>query len=119
MNIKNYLFKILFELTVKLRGESFYQTLEFYKKTQYFSLEDLLELQTKKLIDILGHARSHIPYYRNVIPLGIESLEDLKLLPTLEKDALRNHSSELINTKFGHLQRTKTSGGSTGAPVRS
>lgn len=116
MKIRNYIFKLLFDITLKIRRENFYAILEEYEKNQYLPVEDLKSIQLKKLKSIINHARINVPYYKDKLPHEIESLTDLEHLPTLDKDTLRLKHTSLF-TNYGHLKREKTSGGSTGAPV--
>ncbi len=116
MELKNLFFRILFNFTLKIRKEDFKKILNYYNTTQYQSLNQLQSIQIEKLNSLIDHARRKVPYYRDILPKEIRSLDDLNTIPLLEKENLRLKSHTLI-TKYGHLQRTKTSGGSTGAPV--
>lgn len=116
MNLRNNLFKLLFEFTLKLRGESFYDILALYEKNQYLPKDRLTSIQLEKLNSIISWAKSNTIYYSDKVPSKVTSLEELASIPLLDKDILRANQNQLIS-KFGHLQRSKTSGGSTGAPV--
>lgn len=64
-------------------------------KSQYYSKEDISELQRNELLRILKHSIQNVPYYRDVCKqsgLSIDdfnSLEDMKKLPILEKEKIR------------------------------
>lgn len=116
MEFKNLIFRILFNFTLKIRKEDFNKILDYYNKTQYQSFNQLQSIQIEKLNSLIDHARRNVPYYRDILPREIRSLDELDTIPFLEKENLRSKHYSLF-TKYGHLQRTKTSGGSTGAPV--
>jgi phenylacetate-CoA ligase len=98
----------------------------FYRKSQYWSREQIEQYQDKKLIEIIRHAGIHIPYYRNLfqeIGLDINSFrgrQDMDKIPLLDKEMVRKNYSAFIadyidqnNTKWWR----KTSG-STGTPLK-
>lgn len=114
--LNRFFFKYIFYLTLKLRREWFLPELRDLQKSQYWSREQLERKQLEKLRKIVSHARENIPYYQEKIPLEINRLADIRNIPLLDKDELRNHSKEFMWNKGLH-QRLKTSGGSTGAPI--
>lgn len=94
------------------------------ERSQYFSIERLRELQTRKLGAMLAHAYEQTPYYRKLFdecgfkPSEFKDPRDLKRLPILGKDQVRRQQSEFLasSLKNGPLSVFKT-GGSTGVPV--
>jgi phenylacetate-CoA ligase len=95
------------------------------KQSEQFSREELDELQLTKLQRILQHAYSHVPHYRDafdkvgVHPEEIKSVEDLRWLPLLEKNAVRKRLYFHLfsdNHRKRDMLRIATSG-STGEPL--
>lgn len=117
--IKYYLKKLIRE------GFTFKKIFAELKKTQYFSQEQIDELQNKKLQKLIKHCYKNIPYYKelfdklNLKPSDIQTKEDLKKLPYLDKYIVKENFDKLIaKNKFKFLvYETKTSG-TTGTPGR-
>lgn len=95
-----------------------------YLKTQWSGLEEIRERQRKRLIRVVTHAFANVPYYREVFdrlslsPDKIQSLEDLRKLPILDKEVIRSRQSDFLarDLKEYHPRR-KATGGSTGRPL--
>ena len=118
MSINSFFFKyfVYFPTTI-LRMEFPYFILNKLNKTQYLSKHSIHEIQFTKLSALLKHARSTTSYYKDNLPEKIDSLDDIKSLPILDKETLRGRSNQFISSKPCGLTASKTSGGSTGAPV--
>ncbi len=93
-------------------------------KSQYWPEEKLKELQWKLLSKTLDHCFTHVAYYRNLIQkLGVHrgdfrSLEDLSLLPILNKEDVIRHHDELKVDRFDRYHaRTVRTSGTTGTPI--
>ena len=78
----------------------------------------------RRLQALLAHAYEHAAYYRRVFdqagvrPEAIESLDDLRRLPTLSKREVREHLSDLLADNYPKEKlRRDSTGGSTGIPV--
>jgi len=105
-------------------GKVFWKTYNFLQESQWWSREKLEEYQMQQLSKLLHHAYENVPYYRNIFderglrPENIQDFEDLKKLPYLTKDVIKEHKNEFISKihKKRHLEPTRT-GGSTGSPL--
>lgn len=94
-------------------------------KSQYFSQSQIDELQNKKLRKIIQHCYRNVPYYRELFdtlglkPKDIQTKEDLRKLPYLDKYIVKENFDKLIaKNKLRILAyETKTSG-TTGTPGR-
>lgn len=92
--------------------------------TQWWTAEQLEELQGARLRALLEHAYANVPYYRRVfderrlVPGDITSLDALQLLPILTKDDVRRNLRELVarNIDPSRLYFFMT-GGTTGTPL--
>lgn len=118
MNLNSFIFKyfVYYPITL-LRLEFPYLTLKNLRKTQYYSIESIQEIQLRKLSKLIKHAKKTTGFYKDRLPEDIASLDDITLCPILDKDQLRNNQEQFISSKFCGLTASKTSGGSTGAPV--
>jgi phenylacetate-CoA ligase len=106
-----------------LRGRQTLQTLGELEQSQWHSPEALAQLSFLRLLDALGHAERHVPFYRKrfaefgVRVSQIKAPEDLAAFPIVTKDDVRKHPQEFVAENFrGHLHRSST-GGSTGASM--
>lgn len=93
-------------------------------KTQWFTLEELEEVQNERLRMVIRHAYQKVPYYRrifderNLKPTDVQSKEDLELLPILTKNDVRQHFCELIAKDSESYKPTlQHTSGSTGQPL--
>jgi phenylacetate-CoA ligase len=102
----------------------FRETYAFLQESQWWSREKLEEYQIQQLSKLLFHAYTNVPYYRRVFderglkPKDIRNLDDLRKLPYLTKDIIRENLNELIATNYPkHKFQFVTTGGSTGIPM--
>lgn len=97
---------------------------EFLEESQWWSKEKLEAYQMQQLQELLNHAYKNVPYYQKVFderglkPKGIQDFNDLKKLPYLTKEIIRENLSNLMaqNYPSSKLQYV-TTGGSTGTPL--
>ncbi len=94
------------------------------EKNQWFSHEQLEQLQGEKLQQILRHAYKNVHYYRKIFderglkPDEIEQPNDLRKLPILTRDDVRQYFRELQATNMGQYEPyLRHTGGSTGTPL--
>lgn len=94
-------------MTVDFKLSDFFYPISILKlkaefdKSQWFSKEEFTTYQTKKLREIILHAYINVPYYNelfskiNLRPEDFKSLSDLKKLPVLSKEDLKNNFIKL------------------------
>lgn len=87
--------------------------------------EELMGLQTQRLQQLMQHCYHHVPYYHNLFdslgikPEEIQTREDLKRLPVMTKQTVRDHYNELISDDAARRSHQNAStGGSTGTPMQ-
>lgn len=118
MNINSFFFKFLvYYPTTILRMELPYFIQRKLTKTQYLSTEQIKSIQVKRLAALVKHARETTVFYGNLPQSSIEGLDDIRQLPVIDKEILRNNNDQFLSSKFCGLTASKTSGGSTGAPI--
>jgi phenylacetate-CoA ligase len=107
------------------QGPTFLKYYRWLRKTEWFSSEKLEQIQNKQLQVIIKHAYENVPYYkrvfdeRNLKPTDIVSKEDLKLLPLLTKEDIRNNFKDLIDKNFlKYSPNLNSTSGSTGEPLK-
>ena len=85
---------------------------------------EMRELQLAKLKEILNYAYEYVPYYKKSFdrlgfsPSHIADIDDIKDLPFLDKQIIRDQFEELIPLNFRkRLLFKKTTSGTTGSPL--
>lgn len=117
--------RFVWEKRISLRGKTL-RYLDLLRKWQWLDPKQIELLQRERLKVLLMHAYRHTRYYRNILRdcdvvdrHGEIHLDQFHKLPFLDKDQVRDHFEAL---KSDDLRKRKwyerTSGGSTGVPVR-
>ena len=108
-----------------LRGRSTLRYLREYERSQWLSRDEVLAVQWRKLQRLVAHCWEHVPYYRaRWRELGIAGPADLRTreafarLPVLTKPEIRANSEALVVPAMRHGLLFKSTGGSTGEPLR-
>ena len=122
---ENLFRRLLFPLYESgLRRRRTLQYLEEYERNQWLAPEQVAAMQWEKLKKLLDHCWRHVPYYRErwqqagAQPGDIRSLADYALLPTLGKAEIRANFDRLVADGWRKDLLYKTTGGSTGEPLR-
>ncbi|MCQ2546998.1 MAG: phenylacetate--CoA ligase [Clostridia bacterium] len=96
----------------------------YQKEVETASREELIKMQSEKLVKQVRHVYDKVPYYRNlmrekqVCPEDIRCLEDIKKLPFLCKDDLRDaYPYGLLGTDLKECVRIQSTSGTTGKRV--
>ena len=102
----------------------FWDTYNFLQESQWWSKERLEEYQMQQLEKLLHHAYENVPYYKKVFderglkPKDIQDFDDLKKIPYLTKEIIRNNLKNLIARNYPRSKlQYCTTGGSTGIPM--
>ncbi len=103
---------------------AFADTWRFIMKSQRWSPDRMAEWQEAKLVEMVRHAASRTPFWRDRFKaLGMEpgdfsSRDDLSRLPFIGREELRDHAEEMLPDGIdrGPLKYAAT-GGSSGIPV--
>jgi phenylacetate-CoA ligase len=96
-----------------------------YERDQWRSADELDALQWRKLQRLIEHCWDDVPFYRDwwgqagvAAAADIRNREDYARLPVLTKPAIREHAESLISPAHRGELYFKTTGGSTGEPLR-
>ena len=105
-------------------GKVFRRTYQELSEIEHLSSRQINEYQLIQLKKLVNHCYSNVPYYRkifderNLKPDDINSVQDLKKIPYLTKEIIRENFDDLISK---HIPRKylkmQTTGGSTGEPL--
>ncbi|MFN7964650.1 MAG: hypothetical protein U0V87_03065 [Acidobacteriota bacterium] len=105
-------------------GDEHDRTLQFLMETMRWERERLDALALSRLQDTLQYAQTWVPYYREqwaalgFDPRDVKRVEDIRQLPILEKDALKDDPTRFASQEYdvAKLFSGNTSG-TTGKPV--
>lgn len=107
-----------------LRGRHTLRHLREYEASQWLDPGQLADLQWRKLVALVGHCWTHVPFYRErwqaigFQPGDLKSMADWARLPLLDKEAIRSHFEALKAAPGRDGLLYKATGGSTGVPLR-
>lgn len=95
------------------------------EKSQYYSEDQMHDLQWIRLKALLIEAYEQVPYYSELFdreginPNDIKDESDFQKIPQLTKQDLRDHHDRLISKKYSAQSMIpKKTGGSTGVPLK-
>ncbi len=110
------------------QGRLFKKIFSELEKSQWYSEEELIQLQNEKLKMLVRFAYENVPYYRRLFknlhlrPGDIKGISDLNKLPILTKDEVRRNLNDFLAKKISkRLSRyffKKFTSGTTGSPLR-
>jgi len=113
--------QILLPLHEKFLRRRTFRYYRSFERSQWFSGEQLRELQLAKLRDLVSTALNQTDAYADLA--GVDptwrpgALEDLRKLPLLDKAVISSHREELVNRDVRGGPIRYNTGGSTGAPL--
>ncbi|MCK4763592.1 MAG: phenylacetate--CoA ligase family protein [Candidatus Aminicenantes bacterium] len=120
MTTYNYRLK-LYDLLKKTKTKHYF---DFFLSTLDWNKKELYAYRLAKLRELVAYARTHCAYYRdifdknNIAPGSICSLEDLKRIPVLTRQDIRENLSSLLSSEKDRLTCFKSSSsGTTGIPI--
>ncbi|MFX0199107.1 MAG: phenylacetate--CoA ligase family protein [Candidatus Hodarchaeota archaeon] len=111
-------------LWAKWEKSDYLKHIEYLKELQFLSPEEIKGIQWRKIKALLNHAYKNCSYYNELFdkialhPDDIKTWSDLKDIPVLTKDKVRNNYKDLIAGNID--KKTLISGmtsGSTGKPL--
>lgn len=106
------------------KGSKFYRLQEQLKYNEKLCLEELNLLQISKLNRILEYSYKYVPYYKSLFdkhmfkPSNLQSINDLKKLPFLNKQTIRQNLQKFspVNHRKKFYFKGRTSG-TSGSPL--
>jgi phenylacetate-CoA ligase len=123
---KKYLRYLYSILPIKYQfGKTFWKTYHFLKESQWWSRTELESYQMQQLEKLLNHAYLNVPYYRKLFderglkPKDIQNLNDLKRVPFLTKEIIKQNTNDLTDENFPRSEMLSVStSGTTGGPMK-
>ena len=95
-----------------------------YERSQWLPAERIAELQWQKLKQLIEHCWREVPYYQRswkklgITPDDLRSFDDFAQLPILTKPEIRANFEDLHAPSLRKSLLYKTTGGSTGEPLK-
>lgn len=96
----------------------------YHPEIETASRDEIISIQNKRLVETVNHVYQNVDYYRNkmkekgIEPGDIKSIDDLKLLPFLTKDDLREcYPYGLLAVPLSDCVRIQSTSGTTGKRV--
>lgn len=105
-----------------IKGTSVRKWFKFFGNTFSWDVDQVREYQMQRLIALIGHAVSTVPYYTRSIKeinLKRDTLADiLNDFPILDREAIQSNHKDLISSKYDMNKLIKgSSSGTTGIPI--
>ena len=108
----------------KKLGRDFINTYSFLEESQWWSRPKLEEYQMEQIKKLLEHAYKNVPYYTSLFNeyginvKSIQNFNDMRRIPYLTKDIVRNNLDQLIDKNINKNKIVKVvTGGTTGIPM--
>lgn len=114
---------LLFPLHERLKGHDTLSILKRIERSQWLPAAEIQALQAEALNFFIESAARHVPFYRNLFadrgltPADFTSLDDLRHLPPINKDTIRQNWDRWTSARATGLSRHSTSG-SSGEPLQ-
>ena len=121
--MNTYIGKNMLHFLTFIRKQPVWQSLNFLKKSQYWTADQIYNYQELRLKELINHCYQTVPFYNSffkeneITPSDI-TFESLSSLPLITKTFLRNNLQQLTSTTpTGPVETAKTSG-STGVALK-
>jgi phenylacetate-CoA ligase len=102
-------------------GKEYYQAFEYYKNKKNLDLNEELIIQNNELKKLLKHALENSKFYKalyqNIDISKVQTIDDLNLLPVLEKEMLRSNLNDIYTISADNAIPAFT-GGTTGKSLK-
>lgn len=102
-------------------GPEYAKMYKLLNESANWSQDEIHDYQIRQLRNLLIHAHETTRFYNRQFneagfnPYKFNNLDDLSLIPTIDKEVIRNNLSDMLSDKFSNRQRFQiTTGGTTG-----
>lgn len=116
---------IILPLAEKIVGVCSYKWLKQINTMSLWTPAQVTEWQNQRLQALVKHVYEHTVYYRRVFdqlgltPKDIQTIEDLKKLPIINKEIAIAHYDEIVPDNLSAFRyRVRRTGGTTGEPMQ-
>lgn len=116
---------IILPMAEKMIGVCSYKWLRQIQKMHTWTPEQVTAWQNERLQSLVKHVYEHTTYYRrifderNLTPSDIQTIDDLKKLPIINKEIAIAHHDEIVPNNLSSFKyRLRRTGGTTGEPMQ-
>jgi len=127
--LERFVKEILERVPIRFRygmsyGPTFRYWLGFLMESEKWDRDRLMAYQLEQMKNLLIHAGNNVPYYKRIFaeygfrPEKFADLEDLKILPYIDRQIVKKHYEDFIATNIPKKRLiAATTSGSTGVPL--
>ncbi len=116
--------RLIIQAYKKLSGK--YNMLSNIRKEQWESPDNINKIKERRLLDLLSYSYKNVPYYKDMFDRmnitdknGKITLSNFKNIPILDRKTIKKNFNKLKSLKIHDRSwKYKTTGGSTGEPLR-
>ncbi len=114
---------ILYPLHERLRGRKTYSYLREFRRFEELPLAQSRESTQSQVVGLVQHAARTVPYWRSIFeglgmqPDAFQSIEQLQLLPIMDKPLIRQQGMDLVAETHRSRVFELATGGSSGEPL--
>ncbi|SMP44175.1 phenylacetate-CoA ligase [Neorhodopirellula lusitana] len=107
-----------------VKGRKTFQFADELNQSQWWPVEKIEELQSRRLSSLIEFCWQHSCHYRDAWTQAglkasdIDSAGDLSKLPLTTRETMRDHASRIRTWLHGQASVVKSTGGSSGSPLR-
>jgi len=115
--------RYVYLLGIRIRNNHIFKNYDFLIQSQRWKIEQLKEYQYKTLTKLLHHAYTNCEFYRNIFghnkihPKDIDSLADLKKIPSVTKEQLLENAQKIQIMDYPEKVFFSETSGSSGEPL--
>ncbi len=117
--------KMVLPLAEAIVGVCSYKWLKQINTMSTWSAHQVTEWQNERLQALVKHVYEHTKYYRRIFdergltPKDIQTIDDLKKLPIINKEIANAHHDEIVPDNLSSFKyRNSRTGGTTGEPMQ-
>jgi len=107
-----------------LLGSGFKEKLQFLKESEKWKTDELVKYQEQRLSLLIKHSYENVSYYHElfksngIYPDDIKKIKDLKKIPILTKDIIRENKQKLLSKNYSKFSPSQAqTSGTTGVPL--
>lgn len=122
---ENLRLHVVLPLAEKMVGVCSYKWLKQINTMSLWTPEQVTEWQNQRLQALVKHVYEHTVYYRRIFdergltPKDIQTIDDLKKLPIINKEIAIAHHDEIVPDNLSSFRyRVRRTGGTTGEPMQ-
>lgn len=119
-----FLLNIMLPIAEKFQGTCATKWYKQIETMQSWSCDEIISWQNEQLKRLVNHVYNHTVYYHRLFeglglcPNDIQTIEDLKKLPIIDKQIANEHFNEIVPDNLSEFKyRTGKTGGTTGEPM--